>query len=78
MPKRSDYVRVVRQVQVVRFRFDDGREASFMGPPLPADYGAVTAIEFSPLLQLPDDLVLGVRANGTIGFLNPRVLEDDG
>ena len=77
MPKRSEFATIHSTMQMVRFRFDDGRESTFAGPPLPRDYGAIKAIEFSALLILPPDFVLAVKPNGAIGFLDPREIEDD-
>ena len=77
MPKRSEFAAIHSTMQMVRFRFDDGRESAFAGPPLPRDYGRIEAIEFSALLHLPPDMVLGVKPNGVIGFINPDTLEDD-
>ena len=78
MPKNSVYTKILREAVVVCFRFNDGREAWFLGPPLPPDYGKITAIEFSKRFQLPDHQALGVRANGIIEFLNLKDYEENG
>ena len=46
VPKRSEFAAIHSTMQMVRFRFDDGRESAFAGPPLPRDYGRIEAIEF--------------------------------
>lgn len=77
MPKRSDFREISDKMQMVRFRFDDGRESVFVGVPLPPDYGKIEAIEFSALLQLPDNMRMAVRHDGVVAFVDPATLTDD-
>lgn len=75
MPKRSDFVEIHNQMQLVRFIFSDDRAATFAGPPLPLDHKNVVSIEFSPILNLPDDMRLGVKSDGVITFIKASTLE---